>query len=153
MRTWSLALCVLLACGPSVADSDGTDTDTDPTPGDELPASCDAPPYDDACQEAFAERCEAQPDQPACDAVASLPGGVALQCTWVEPERIVDAETCETEPAEPRCVGVAYPGDIGCSPYLEEEGDVLVAVPDACFPIGWGECWDADAPDACDCVN
>ena len=108
MRTWSLALCVLLACGPSVADSDGPDTDTDPTPGDELPASCDAPPYDDACQEAFAERCEAQPDQPACDAVTSLPGGLALQCTWVEPERIVDAETCETEPAEPRCVGVAY---------------------------------------------
>lgn len=153
MRTWSwpLAFSLLLSCGPSVADS-GDDTDGDP-PDDTLPASCDAPPYDATCEQAFAERCEAQPDAASCDAVEGLPGGLALQCAWVEPERIIDAQTCETEPAQPRCVGVAYPGDIGCSPYLEDEDGVLVFVPDACFPIGWGECWDADAPDACACVN
>lgn len=37
-----------------------------------------------------------------------------------------------------RGLGLADPGDIGCSPYLEDEYGVLVFVPGACFPIGWG---------------
>lgn len=147
----TLALSFALACDPSVDDAAG-DTDDAP-PGDALPESCDEPPYDADCEEAFALRCEAQPDASSCGAVDALPGGVSLQCAWVEPERIVDPLTCERQPAEPRCVGVAYPGDIGCSPFLEVDGDVLVAVPEACFPIGWGECTDADAPQACACVD
>lgn len=138
-----------LACGPSVTE----DGDSSGGDDDGVSTLCAEPPYDDACLAAFAQRCEKQPDPASCVAVEALPGGVALQCSWVEPERIVDPQTCEMELAEPRCVGVAYPGDIGCSPFLEDDGGVLVTVPDACFPIGWGECDDADAPEACDCIN
>ncbi len=146
-----VCVAVAIGCGP-VAGEETTDSATSGEP-DPPPSECDEAPYDAACEAAFARRCEMRTDEEMCLETPSLPGGLSLQCAWIEPQTVVDLQTCALSPAAPRCVGVAFPGDIGCSTFLEDDGEVLVIIPDACFPIGWGECSDDDAPAQCSCVE
>lgn len=150
-KGWAVLLMVVLACGPELAEDDGADPGSTGT--DAAPEECGDAPYDAACEAAFAQRCEIRSGEDACLATPSLGGGVSLQCAWLQPQRVTDLENCTLSPAEPRCVGIAYPGDIGCSSFLDLDGDVLLVVPEVCFPIGWGECSDNDAPPECSCLE
>jgi hypothetical protein len=144
-RSW--VLLVLVACGPRVEAED----DASASEGTEIPESCDAEPYDEVCQQDYGELCETRTDEEACIDTESLPGGVGLSCAWIEPSvAVIERDACTLEPEVGRCVGLAYPGDIGCTLWIEEAGRTLVIVPEQCFLIGWNRC-DLEESPACAC--
>jgi hypothetical protein len=126
-----------------------------PTMG-ELPPECpDEEPYPLECQSAYRELCESRTTMQDCAGTPTLDGGLSLSCRWIIPMLVVlEAGECLTSDAPPRCIGMATPGDVGCSPHYDRQDDasaVLLLASD-CYPMGWQECGTAHAPPECGCV-
>jgi hypothetical protein len=160
-----LGLVVALGCGPTIDPSDGDGGASGTSSGAEPDSATGAAgqvdslcgggePFSDACLDAYQTLCESRTDASSCEDTAPVPGGLSLMCRWAIPTRYtLSGRECLVQPAAGTCVGIAYPGDIGCTQYaLAPDGTGVLELPPEteCFALGWET--TCDWPE-CSCIE